>query len=1606
MLSSFRPSFGYPPEEEGESVQDTSWTGLITSAVEHDEFRGLADRVDRLVQPGQFAALLDTLAAVYRPLCGVRLTEKITADFCNGLGVIFMFNEQYRSAVAPFAAACSISYRYDNPDGIIANLANQAEAYLALGERPDAFVLLRRAALEVSRLDSLFTPQSEFVVASLGELEDLPALADSVLAWNRPQGDLRAGQRARLHFLFGLAFMTTEDFERAGREFGQAVELFSRAADTLAEITARYVSINASLDPETPDRKRAASDIARILVLMVRTGHGRETDRVISAAQEFYTGLGEEAASAREIRETVRLDPGADPGTVAEISLLLAASPSVTIETPERINLLRACLVDRHLSANNRIACHLWLMENFGASEETDSVRSHFLNGLALALEQRDWPSLTALSDLDQEDNIYTDVVDSMILNADDWSRAALCLLWRNDPDTALVLFEKTGDKAGQSRALNQQGLWAAEEGLPGKAEQTLWMAFDRAGEAGDTAAVNAAFRSAVSKFYDPMSYLLERDPAARTDGQLTVPQLLTTAGQLDTAAQQYLEEADYHFEQVETLCLKLKDLQAADIALLRSRLYAPAAIADSVPDSVLWRDRRNDRELLVMYLDRAANAGYYTGTDGWCDNFLEELRGCAELGWAGILRYGANRQYRSCRRVLRDRIAKLDPQRKRNEYLSAGRELLVAYAGLQAAPDAAAELERIQALFQGRAYRGLDKDQRQAFYEAAAVALGGDTLRSAQLVRFDWVGFGNRSYRITGQGGGSASYIIEDIIYKPDVKFEISGNLLAPRLAARTRFDYLPVRAPGWRLRDLEKVCELAGRWRRDLPWTEGTGLRLAFLETSLRIELGQFLTLDTMSLNPAPDDDPWARSVQAMLRAEVDDHFGRFKNSLDGFDRAGKAAEKIADNLYLRGCVEGGAGNVCLALSDTGQARIRFGRVDKLIKGRKDLKSLAARLAISQGNLELLNAGMSGSTKSLAQARGKFDQAVRLGSDHEDPSVILGARIDRAIVDHLLGQTPAAREEIGRIVEDARREERPELEASALMVDALLALAAADYDRARKSAEAGVVFYRESGDRYALSNALGLLGIAFKRLSQPESALVKLAESVDLFETMRREAGGDALESFTEANLDRYGEIVDLLAKLGRAEEAFGYVERCQAKSLMEAFDLTKIAPADSNLGSSLKRAQELRSEVREAEDNLAAEFGQDPDDRDPKAASRHDSTLAHTKSEFLSVESDIRRLNPDYEALIRVTPGQLAKLQRILPASAAVIEYYSSASALYVFEITSDSFRCRSVAVSRDSLYDLAKKYRAIMRETAVSVGAGLGADPIPAWRDDGTKRYRETIRPIKDVSAALYQILLASVADDLKGRDDAVIVPTGMLAYLPFHALGHETDGEWIFFIQEKNVSYLTSSELLDIVGLSDDIVKPASLLGFGDPDGTLPSAEKEIEALKAVLPKVTVFTSSEATKDRAIALAPDYNVLHCATHARLDTRDPEESYILLAPGKAADGRWYMREIFGATWDQMKLVVLSACETALGEKDPGREVSALSYAFSVAGAPSIVASLWPVYDPSTMSLMTEFYRRLPNASRTASLRQAQLSVLKDPKTAHPFFWAPFVLIGDWR
>jgi CHAT domain-containing protein len=188
---------------------------------------------------------------------------------------------------------------------------------------------------------------------------------------------------------------------------------------------------------------------------------------------------------------------------------------------------------------------------------------------------------------------------------------------------------------------------------------------------------------------------------------------------------------------------------------------------------------------------------------------------------------------------------------------------------------------------------------------------------------------------------------------------------------------------------------------------------------------------------------------------------------------------------------------------------------------------------------------------------------------------------------------------------------------------------------------------------------------------------------------------------------------------------------------------------------------------------------------------------------------------------------------------------------------------------------------------------------------------------------------------------------------------------------------------------------------------------LPYAEEEVSSIgrlyRSKKKDAEVFVKEDARESllKSGAGRP-FKVLHLATHGFVDDRIPALSGLLLAPGAAPDGEdgfLRLNEIF-----QLKLgadlVILSACETALGKEVRGEGMIGLTRAFFYAGARSVVASLWMVSDRSTALLMREFHAHLLDGEDApAALRRAKLGLLKskDPRFRHPFFWAPFIVIG---
>jgi CHAT domain-containing protein len=163
---------------------------------------------------------------------------------------------------------------------------------------------------------------------------------------------------------------------------------------------------------------------------------------------------------------------------------------------------------------------------------------------------------------------------------------------------------------------------------------------------------------------------------------------------------------------------------------------------------------------------------------------------------------------------------------------------------------------------------------------------------------------------------------------------------------------------------------------------------------------------------------------------------------------------------------------------------------------------------------------------------------------------------------------------------------------------------------------------------------------------------------------------------------------------------------------------------------------------------------------------------------------------------------------------------------------------------------------------------------------------------------------------------------------------------------------------------------------------------------------------------QATEDRAKAIGKGARYLHFASHGFLDERFPLNSALALTiPERPAEGQsngllqaW---EIFEQMRIDADLVTLSACETGLGKELGGEGVVGLTRAFHYAGARTVLASLWSVGDDSTAELMTRFYGQLKaGQTKDGALRAAQLEMIRARGSSHPFQWAAFQLIGDWK
>ncbi|MDB5968205.1 MAG: hypothetical protein JWQ90_655 [Hydrocarboniphaga sp.] len=247
---------------------------------------------------------------------------------------------------------------------------------------------------------------------------------------------------------------------------------------------------------------------------------------------------------------------------------------------------------------------------------------------------------------------------------------------------------------------------------------------------------------------------------------------------------------------------------------------------------------------------------------------------------------------------------------------------------------------------------------------------------------------------------------------------------------------------------------------------------------------------------------------------------------------------------------------------------------------------------------------------------------------------------------------------------------------------------------------------------------------------------------------------------------------------------------------------------------------------------------------------------------------------------------------------------------------------------------------------------------------------------------------------------------IIVPHGPLHYLPFQALRLNDH----YLIEDHRISIAPSSTIATQLA-QRPVHARHKLVAFGNPlieaKYDLPGSEGEVKAVSGYFDDKSVYLRADATKAHFREASAGAGIVHVAAHAMADFVDPLYSRILLANENGKQSFLEAHEVLAMKLEGVDVVTLSACESGLGKIASGDETLGFTRSFLSAGSSSLIASLWPVSDDAAELLMTTLYRDLAGgADLQSAMQDAQLAVLRNPKMAHPFFWAPFNLIGNWR
>lgn len=580
---------------------------------------------------------------------------------------------------------------------------------------------------------------------------------------------------------------------------------------------------------------------------------------------------------------------------------------------------------------------------------------------------------------------------------------------------------------------------------------------------------------------------------------------------------------------------------------------------------------------------------------------------------------------------------------------------------------------------------------------------------------------------------------------------------------------------------------------------------------------------------------------------------------------------------------------------------------------------------------------------------------------------------------------------------------------------------------EESRKNIEEANIRAIELGDRRMQAESLYLLAVLEQNDGNLEKAVLNVGKGLEIVETIRGELIGSEVRYAYFSTVQNYYELyIDLLISnfektkdKSHISKALEISERSRSRSLIELLQQANVNFKQGIDEKLLAKFQTLQSLLNDKYNSRQRILSETPTAEQVAKINEEIQTLT---AETENLRSELRKNNPKFADLTEGKTISATEIQNLLDEKTVLLEYKLGEKRSFLWLVEQDSIEV-FVLPSRRQIEDKANVFYNL-----------IVAD----------KPSEKTL--LEKVSNDLSGILFGQIKSNIAGKRLAIVCE-GTLQYLPFSALQSPNSATNVL-AQENEIIILPSASVLAQIRENSAASKSynKTLAIFADPvfDGKdtrikrqnslqtnvtqqvikNPNFSRKLPRLIAsrqealnissfsVKDKTNVRTDFDANLENIGGKnLADYRILHFATHGFLDTSKPAESGLIFSlfdeKGRERNGFLNLDSIYNLDISS-ELVVISACQTALGKDIRGEGLIGLSRGFLYAGSDRVAATLWKVDDSATAEFMKLFYRNHleKNMSASAALRQAKLELMKIPRYRSPFYWSAFTLLGDWQ